>query len=137
MSDIYQQLGIVRWVSHKVLDPARCNLMVIGDKPLDEREGQLLSAMIRSLNLDDVHITDSRDQIDAMKPALLLVLGDNTARDLLNTDAAMESLRGKLHSYGENKTPLIVTYHPGYLLQNPADKKKAFLDLKFIIANLV
>jgi len=41
-------------------------------------------------------------------------------------------LRNKIHYYAPHHTPLIVTYHPAYLLRNPIDKKKAWMDLTFI-----
>ena len=70
-------------------------------------------------------------QIALIKPQLLLAVGRIASHYLLKTKSSLESLRNKVHSYGENQTPLIVTYHPAYLLRNPIDKKKAFLDLQF------
>jgi len=40
-------------------------------------------------------------------------------------------LRGQVHRFGEFNTPLIVTYHPSYLLRSPGEKRKAWEDLKF------
>jgi len=48
---------------------------------------------------------------------------------LLNTDASLGSLRGQVHRY--RGTPLVVTYHPAYLLRNLPDKAKAWEDLLF------
>jgi len=40
-------------------------------------------------------------------------------------------LRGKVHSYGEQEIPLVVTYHPAYLLRSPLEKRKVWKDLQF------
>ncbi|PKO25344.1 MAG: hypothetical protein CVU35_04645 [Betaproteobacteria bacterium HGW-Betaproteobacteria-8] len=66
-------------------------------------------------------------QVALMQPKLILALGRVAAQTLLNTDATVAELRGKLHSY--NSVPVIVTYHPAYLLRNLADKAKAWEDL--------
>ena len=66
-------------------------------------------------------------QVALMQPRLILALGRVAAQTLLNTDAAVAELRGKLHSY--NGVPVIVTYHPAYLLRNLTDKARAWEDL--------
>jgi len=53
------------------------------------------------------------------------------AQNLLATDVPPALLHGKLHTCGEAATPLIVTYHPAYLLRTPSDERKAWEDLKF------
>ena len=63
------------------------------------------------------------------RPYLLLPVGKGAASLLLGTDATIASLRGRRHRYGE--TPLVVTYHPAYLLRNLPDKAKAWEDLVF------
>lgn len=68
-------------------------------------------------------------QIELIKPKLIVVLGKVAAQNLLHTDATVASLRGKLHAY--QGIPLIVTYHPAYLLRSLADKSKAWQDLCF------
>lgn len=73
-----------------------------------------------------------KQQINLVQPRLLVAVGRIAAHYLLNTKASLESLRNTIHYYGENKIPLIITYHPAYLLRNPIDKKKAFSDLQFI-----
>ncbi len=70
-------------------------------------------------------------QIAFIKPKLLVALGRVAAHFLLNTKTSLGQLRGKIHSYAN--TPLLVTYHPAYLLRNPIDKSKAFLDLQEIL----
>ena len=56
---------------------------------------------------------------------------ERAAQNLLATDAPLARLRGKVHAFGELGTPLVITYHPAYLLRTPADKRKAWEDLKF------
>jgi uracil-DNA glycosylase len=68
-------------------------------------------------------------QIELVKPRLIIAMGRFAAQTLLNTDASIASLRGKVHRYAG--LPLIVTYHPAYLLRNLPDKAKAWADLVF------
>lgn len=122
-------------------------------EPFVGRAGQLLNAMLEAIGLSrqKVYIANilkcrppnNRDpepeevalctsflqqQIELIQPKLLLALGRIAARYLLDSQLSLGQLRGKLHHFGE--TPLIVTYHPAYLLRNPSDKKKAFVDLR-------
>ena len=73
-------------------------------------------------------------QIALLKPKMLLAVGRIAAQNLLATDLPLARLRGKLHRFGEAGTPLVITYHPAYLLRSPADKRKAWEDLKFACA---
>ncbi len=68
-------------------------------------------------------------QINLIKPKLILAVGRIAAHYLLSTDATMASLRGNLFYFGENKIPLLVTYHPAYLLRSPREKRKAWQDM--------
>lgn len=68
-------------------------------------------------------------QIELIAPRLIVALGRSAACRLLDTDAPVASLRNRVHRY--RGTPLIVTYHPAYLLRTPADKAKAWEDLLF------
>jgi DNA polymerase len=68
-------------------------------------------------------------QIELIKPKLIVAMGRFAAQTLLNTDAAVGSLRGRVHRYAG--VPLVVTYHPAYLLRNLPDKAKAWEDLVF------
>ncbi len=68
-------------------------------------------------------------QIELVKPKLIVAMGRFAAQTLLGTDATIASLRGKVHQYAG--VPLIVTYHPAYLLRNLPDKSKAWADLVF------
>ena len=69
-------------------------------------------------------------QIDLIAPKLIVALGKTAAMRLLRTEASLGSLRGQVHRY--RGTPLVVTYHPAYLLRNPGDKAKSWEDLKRI-----
>lgn len=66
-------------------------------------------------------------QIQLIRPRLIVALGKSAATTLLGVDATIASLRGRVHRYGG--VPLVVTYHPAYLLRNLPDKAKAWEDL--------
>ena len=66
-------------------------------------------------------------QIELVQPRLIVALGKSAAVRLLQTDASIAALRGKVHRY--NGVPVVVTYHPAYLLRTLADKAKAWEDL--------
>ncbi|MBI4291629.1 MAG: uracil-DNA glycosylase [Betaproteobacteria bacterium] len=68
-------------------------------------------------------------QIELIQPKLILAMGRFAVQALLDTDASIASLRGKRHRY--RGVPLVVTYHPAYLLRNLPDKAKAWEDLCF------
>jgi uracil-DNA glycosylase len=68
-------------------------------------------------------------QIELIEPKLIVAMGRFAAQTLLSTDASIASLRGRVHRYAG--LPLIVTYHPAYLLRNLPDKSKAWSDLVF------
>jgi|SRR5579862_1746878 len=73
-------------------------------------------------------------QIDLIKPKLIVAMGRFAAQTLLGTDATIASLRGKVHRYAG--VPLVVTYHPAYLLRNLPDKAKAWADLLFALKTI-
>lgn len=126
-------------------------------EPFVGRAGHLLDAMLKAIGLSrgsNVYIANvlksrppgNRDpkpeevaaclpylmrQIELLKPRVMLAVGRIAAQNLLSTDAPLGRLRGKVHHFGELNTPLIVTYHPAYLLRTPSDKRKAWEDLKF------
>ena len=125
-------------------------------EPFVGRAGQLLNAMLLAIGLprETVFIANilkcrppgNRDprpeevsrclpflsaQIALLKPKIMLAVGRIAAQNLLATDAPLARLRGKLHHFGEANTPLVITYHPAYLLRTPGDKRKAWDDLKF------
>lgn len=130
-------------------------------EPFVGRAGQLLNAMLKAIGLNraDVYIAnilkcrppENRDptpeevslctpflqkQIALINPKLLLAVGRIAAHHLLNTQASLGQMRGKIHHYGPNNTPLIITYHPAYLLRNPSDKGKSFIDLQLAASML-
>ena len=73
-------------------------------------------------------------QIELIRPKLIIALGKVAAQNLLGSDATISSLRGRLHAY--RGIPLIVTYHPAYLLRNLSDKAKSWEDLCFAVATM-
>jgi uracil-DNA glycosylase family 4 len=130
-------------------------------EPFVGRAGQLLTAMLEAIGFprETVYIANilkcrppnNRDpqveevslctpflqkQIALVQPKLLLAVGRIAAHYLLNTKTALSQLRGKIHTYGSLNTPLIVTYHPAYLLRSPKDKGKAYEDLQLAYRNL-
>ena len=81
-------------------------------------------------------------QIQLIQPKLIVALGE-TAALLLGHDATLSDLRGKLHDYRGSSSsglvqgiPLIITYHPAYLLHNPLKKAKAWDDLCLAVATM-
>jgi DNA polymerase len=72
-----------------------------------------------------------RRQIELVAPKLVLVMGRFAAQSLLGTDASIASLRGRVHNVeiAGRRVPVVVTYHPAYLLRNLADKAKSWADL--------
>jgi DNA polymerase len=73
-------------------------------------------------------------QIDLIRPKLIIALGKVAAANLLASDASVASMRGKVHQY--RGIPLIVTYHPAYLLRSLPDKAKAWADLCFAVRTM-
>ena len=69
-----------------------------------------------------------RRQIELVRPRVLLAMGRFAVQSLLSTQEPIGRLRGRVHRHGD--TPVIVTYHPAYLLRNPADKALAWADLQ-------
>ncbi len=81
-------------------------------------------------------------QIQFIQPKLIIALGEATAR-LLGHHAALSDLRGKVHDYRASSSdglvksiPLIITYHPAYLLHNPLQKSEAWDDLCLAVATM-
>lgn len=121
-------------------------------EPFVGRAGKLLDAMLRAIHMDrkqvyianvlkcrppnnrDPHASEAmccdpylQRQIALVQPKVILALGRIAAHHLLFTQSSLSSLRGRTHFY--NGVPLLVTYHPAYLLRTPADKGKAWQDL--------
>jgi DNA polymerase len=72
-----------------------------------------------------------QQQIDALKPSAIMVLGAAEAQAVLNTQRSFNELRGQVHEITifERTYPVVVSYQPGYLLRNPLYKKTSFNDL--------
>lgn len=66
-------------------------------------------------------------QIALVQPRVIVALGKTAASALLDTDASIASLRGRVHEY--QGIPLVVSFHPAYLLRTPLDKAKSWQDL--------
>jgi len=125
-------------------------------EPFVGRAGKLLTEMLFAAGLQraDVYIANilkcrppaNRDpapdevacchaylqqQIALIQPQLILAVGRIAAHNLLRTDCQLGRLRGKVHHYGDTNIPVIVTYHPAYLLRSPLEKRKVWNDLQF------
>ena len=121
-------------------------------EPFVGRAGQLLNAMLAAIGLQrqQVYIANilkcrppnNRDprpeeadacspwlnqQIALIRPDVILALGRVAAHNLLKTDQSLAELRGRLHAY--DGVPLVVSYHPAYLLRQPIAKRKSWQDL--------
>ena len=128
-------------------------------RPFVGRAGQLLNNMIHAMGLqrEQVYIanivkcrppqnrtpepveanTCSQflfQQIDVIRPEILVALGSTAATYLLGGKASLSSLRGRFHEARGSK--LIVTYHPAYLLRDPRQKKEAWADLQIAMKEL-
>jgi len=66
-------------------------------------------------------------QVALVQPKIILAMGRFAVQSLLQTTEPIGKLRGRVHEY--QGVPVVVTYHPAYLLRNPADKAKAWADL--------
>jgi DNA polymerase len=77
-------------------------------------------------------------QIELIQPRIILAVGRIAAQNLLNTDTPIGKLRGQAHRFGPARIPVVVTYHPAYLLRSPREKRKAWDDLRLarrVLAN--
>lgn len=122
-------------------------------EPFVGRAGQLLNSMLKAVGLarEQVFIANilksrppgNRDprpeevracipylyrQIELVNPTLILCVGRIAAQTLLAVDTPIGKLRGRLHTLASGR-PMIVTYHPAYLLRSPGEKRKAWADL--------
>ncbi|MBL3617991.1 MAG: uracil-DNA glycosylase [gamma proteobacterium endosymbiont of Lamellibrachia anaximandri] len=77
-----------------------------------------------------------RQQIALIQPKVILSVGRVSAHNLLKTDIPVGRLRGRIHNFGESATPLVVTYHPAYLLRSPEQKAKSWQDLQLALSLL-
>lgn len=129
-------------------------------EPFVGRAGQLLNSMLKAIGLqrEQVFIANilksrppgNRDpkpeevraclpylfrQIALVNPQLILCVGRIAAQTLLETDTPIGKLRGQLHRIAGNR-PMIVTYHPAYLLRSPGEKRKSWADLLLALRTL-
>lgn len=125
-------------------------------EPFVGRAGQLLNSMLFAIGLQrsDIFIANTvkcrppnnRDphpteilscapfltrQIELIQPRLILILGRVAVRRLLQKEDVLGKLRGKVHHY--QNIPVVVTYHPAYLLRSPTEKAKAWEDLQLAL----
>lgn len=136
-------------------------------EPFVGRAGQLLTKIIETMGFsrDDVYIANVlkcrpdmpagapgnrpptpdemqtclpylAEQIDIIQPKVLVALGATAVEGLLGTRGTMREMRGKWHSHRD--TPLMITYHPSYLLRNqtPAEKRKVWEDMLLVLEKL-
>ncbi len=124
-------------------------------EPFVGRAGKLLNPMLQAIGLqrEQVYIAnilkcrppDNREptpaeaascrpfldrQIELIRPRIILAVGRIAAQNLLATDTQIGKLRGRVHRYGPARIPLVVIYHPAYLLRSPREKRKAWDDLR-------
>ena len=125
-------------------------------EPFVGRAGKLLNAMLAAIGLqrEAVFIANilkcrppkNRDprpeevsacepylkrQIELVQPRILLALGRVAAQNLLKVDTPIGRMRGRCYEYPEPRVPVVVTYHPAYLLRSPREKRKVWQDLQF------
>jgi DNA polymerase len=76
-------------------------------------------------------------QIEVIQPKMIVALGLTAASTLTGNDSAMGDLRGRFHTLAwDSKRSLMATYHPAYLLRNPAAKKIVWEDMKLVVKQL-
>src|SRR4051794_13715077 len=136
-------------------------------EPFVGRAGQLLTKILKAMNFarEDVYIANILkcrpdmpagsfgnrpptptemqtcrpyllEQIDVIQPSVLVALGAVAVEGLLGTRTAMREMRGRWHTY--NSIPLMITYHPAYLLRNqaPSEKRKVWEDMLQVMERL-
>lgn len=127
-------------------------------EPFVGRAGKLLDSMLKALGLDRQQVfianilkcrpPNNRDprpeeilacenylnqQINTVKPRLILALGRVAAQNLLKTETPIGKMRGKRFHYSDPPIPVVVTYHPAYLLRSPREKRKSWQDLQLAV----
>jgi DNA polymerase len=70
-------------------------------------------------------------QIRLVKPKIILAVGRIAAQNLMKVDTPIGKMRGRKYSYQDTGIPVVITYHPAYLLRSPLEKRKAWQDLLF------
>jgi uracil-DNA glycosylase family 4 len=130
-------------------------------EPFSGEAGKLLTAMLKAMGYQrsDVYILNTVKcktaknnepsideamscepylirQINLLQPELILALGNFTAQWLLKTKSTLGRLRGQLHYVDGINAPIVVSYHPAYLLRSPNEKRKAWEDLQIAMKEL-
>ena len=130
-------------------------------EPFVGRAGKLLDAMLRAMGLDrtKVYIANIvkcrppnnrnpsleeattcipflRRQIELVAPRLIVALGAVAAQRLLETDRPVGAMRGQIHHLAQPACPVLVTYHPAYLLRSPGQKGKSWEDLRLAMREM-
>lgn len=125
-------------------------------EPFVGRAGQLLNSMLLAIGLsrEQVYITNilkcrppnNRDprpeeeracrdylerQIRLIRPKIILAVGRIAAQNLMKVDTPIGKMRGRTYSYQDTGIPVVITYHPAYLLRSPLEKRKAWQDLLY------
>ena len=124
-------------------------------EPIVGRAGKLLNAMLMTIGLSRSQVfianilkcrpPNNRDpqaeevsscenyleqQITLLQPKIILCVGHIAAQNLLKADTPIEKLRGQTYQYPGSNIPIVVTYHPAYLLRSPMEKRQAWDDLQ-------
>ncbi len=127
-------------------------------EPFVGQAGQLLNLMLKAIGFERAEVfianvikcrpPNNRDpkpeemaacepfldrQLALVEPDIVLVVGRIAAQRLLGSDAPVGKLRGRVHRFGPRQIPLVVTYHPAYLLRSPLEKRKAWDDLELAL----
>lgn len=71
-----------------------------------------------------------REQIDLIQPKIILAVGRIAAQNLVKTETPIGKMRGRRYQYADTGIPVVVTYHPAYLLRSPREKRKVWHDLQ-------
>ncbi|MFQ5660866.1 MAG: uracil-DNA glycosylase family protein [Gammaproteobacteria bacterium] len=124
-------------------------------EPFVGRAGKLLNSMLEAIGLnrqqvfianilkcrppknrdprpEEVSACESylRQQITLISPKIILALGRIAAQNLLKTDTPIGRMRGRHYEFPDPRVPVVVTYHPAYLLRSPREKRKSWQDLQ-------
>jgi len=124
-------------------------------EPFVGRAGKLLNAMLEAIGLrrsqvyianilkcrppnnrdprpEEVALCENylKNQIELIQPKVILAVGRIAAQNLLKVDTPIGRMRGQCYQYPGSDIPLVVTYHPAYLLRKPGEKRKSWQDLQ-------
>ena len=124
-------------------------------EPFVGRSGQLLTSMIKALGFEREQVfianilkcrpPENRDpqpaevveclpylarQVALVQPKIIVCVGRIAAQNLLGVATPIGEMRGKVHRFRDSGIPVVVTYHPSYLLRSPSQKRVAWTDLK-------